>query len=268
LTSGKVPDPSPVSEGPPAGARRVAVLVDPLEAGTGVDGGVALEVAPQPRELVALDRAEVPGVGQARAVAAAEPQHLQRRAVAGEQGVVVDGLLQGEQRVDRALHQQGGDPDARDEVGRAAGGEVVDLGLGERPGGQPVGEGLHEHRVQAVVGPGLAEAGEDRRPPALDRLLLVQAGHQGVPGDVGDDHVDALVQGRRHELDAAAVARAGHAEARVVRGVELGLGLLGDVVDERLDVTALGVRRVDRDGAAALAEPARIPREDVEAGGA
>ena len=48
--------------------------------------------------------------------------------------------------------------------------------------------------------------------------------------------------------------------------VELRLGLLGEPVDQRADVAALGVGRVDRDRAAGVAEPARVPGQHVEAG--
>ena len=50
--------------------------------------------------------------------------------------------------------------------------------------------------------------------------------------------------------------------------VELRLGLLGQPVDQRLDVAALELGRVDLDRAAGVAEAARVPGEHVEAGAA
>ena len=55
-------------------------------------------------------------------------------------------------------------------------------------------------------------------------------------------------------------------DARVAGAVELCLGLAGDVVDQRLHVAPLVLGRVDLHGAARLAEPARVPGEDVVAG--
>ena len=107
---------------------------------------------------------------------------------------------------------------------------------------------------------------EQCRPAALDGLVLVEAREQRVPGDRRDDRVDPLVDRRRHELDPARVGDAVHADARVARLVEPRLGLLREPVEQRRDVAALVALVVDGDGPAGLAESARVPGQDVEAG--
>ena len=77
-----------------------------------------------------------------------------------------------------------------------------------------------------------------------------------MPGDDRGDRVDALVARRGDELDPARVGDAGHADAAGRPAVELRLGLLGEPVEQRADVAALGVGRVDRDRPAGVAEPA------------
>ena len=112
----------------------------------------------------------------------------------------------------------------------------------ERAGGGAGREGGDDVRVQAALGGRDAGADEHARPAALDRLLLVERGQQAVPGDDRGDRVDALVARGADELDAAGVGDAGHAHARVAGLVELGLGLLGEPVQQRGHVAALGVR--------------------------
>ncbi len=63
-----------------------------------------------------------------------------------------------------------------------------------------------------------------------------------------------------HQLDPAGVGAAVHAHARIAGAVELRLGLLGEVVDQRLDVAALVLLVVDRHGAAGLRRSRASPR--------
>ena len=185
-------------------------------------------------------------------MAAAEPHHLRRHAVGLEDLVVGDRLVEREQRVRGALDEEGRDRDLLDEVARAAAGEPGAVLGAQRAGGGAGGERGGDVRVQAVLGGRRCRRRtSSARPAALDRLLLVERGRQAVPGDDRGDRVDALVARRGDELDAARVGDAGHAHARVAGLVELRLGLLGEPVDQRRDVAALGVGRVDRDRAAA-----------------
>ena len=219
----------------------------------------------QPVERVALDDGRVAGVGQARAVAAAEPEHLGRHPVGPQDPVVGDRLVEREERVDGALDEERRNGDLVDEVARAAGAEPGQV-VGREPAARDAGrERRVDVRVKAPAGlPGRVE---DARPARLDGRVLVEARLERVPRDVGHDRVEALVERRGHELDAAAVGGAGHAHARIAGLVELGLGLGGHEVDELLHVAALGVRAVDGGRAARGAEAARIPGQDVVAGG-
>ena len=102
-------------------------------------------------------------------------------------------------------------------------------------------------------------------PARLDRLALVQAADEVVPRDQRHDRVHAPVDRGRDQLDRAAVAAAAHAGARVAGRVEPRLGLLGHVVEQRLDVAPLVVPVVDLHGAAGLAEAASVPGQHVVA---
>jgi hypothetical protein len=73
-------------------------------------------------------------IGQAHAVTAAEPQHLHGDVARAQRGVVLDRLIEREQRVDRPLDQERRRGDLVDEIaGAASGVEAQDrLGLEER----------------------------------------------------------------------------------------------------------------------------------------
>ena len=106
-----------------------------------------------------------------------------------------------------------------------------------------------------------------RRPAALDRLLLVERGGQAVPGDDRGDRVDALVQrggGRarcRPRRRRRSCRRAGRPALSSCAS-----GCWASQSISAMTSRRLGVGRVDGDGAARVAEPAAVPREDVEAG--
>ncbi len=161
-------------------------------------------------------------------------------------------------------------------VAGPARGEVVGVRLVEVAGGEAGRDRVGGLRVllatelelgQALaVGPDRADAVEGHAPAALRRVVLVEAGDQRVPRDLRCDGVHAVVHGSEHVLDAAAVAGADHAQPRVAGRVELGLGLLDDLVDEQLRVLALELRRVRHDVAGGGAEAARVPGEDVVPG--
>ena len=59
-------------------------------------------------------------VGQAGPVPSAKPGHGDRRSLAMERLVIGDPLVECEQVVDRALQDQGRDPDAREELRRSS----------------------------------------------------------------------------------------------------------------------------------------------------
>ena len=265
--------PVPVAvSGVPAATRIVGgraplgVVGEPLEARAGVDRAVLSHVALEPGDDGGLDVTRGSAPGQAHAVAAAEPHHLVRHAVGLDDRVVVDRLTRREQRVRRALDDERRDGDLLDEVAGAAGGEPGAVLGAQRARGGAADERGGDVRVQAALRGRHAQRVERRRPAALDGLLLVERGQQRVPGDDRGDRVDALVQRGRRELDAAGVGDAGHAHARVAGPVELGLGLRREPVDQRHHVARLLVGRVDGDRAARVAEPARVPRQHVEAG--
>ena len=159
--------------------------------------------------------------------------------------------------------------------------EPGDLGIRDRAGCEAAHHGVVEVvRLPALLGDaggvevtlrdrcrGDARSDQRQVPARLDRLARIQRLHQVVPRDRRRDHVDALVASRGYELDAAAIASARHAHARVARLVELRLGLLGDEVDQRRDVLGLELRMIDHHDALGCAEPAGVPRDDVVAVG-
>ena len=113
-----------------------------------------------------------------------------------------------------------------------------------------------------------AEPAERAAPAELERVVLVQARCERVPGDVRRDHVHARIARRGDPLDPAAVGPAAHAHARISGPVELGLGLPGQPVDQRGGVAGLVVRRVHLHRSAREPESARVPGEHVVAGAA
>ncbi len=208
---------------------------------------------------------------------AAEPDQLGRHPVALEDRVVLHRLLEAEDRVRAALEEQRGHADLLHQRSRGARAEERHRLLGELAGRRALDQRLVDLRVE-VPGlraggadqPGedgaLAGGGENRSPSLLDDLLLVESGEQRVPGDRRCDRVHPAVDSRRDELDSAAIAGAAHAQPRVVRAVELGLGLLGHVVDQRLNVAPLEVLRVNLHLPARAAEAAGVPGEHVVPG--
>ena len=211
-------------------------------------------------------------------MAAAEPHHLDRDALGLQLGEVAVRLVQGEQRVDRALGDQGRGLDLREELVGSVIRQPLDAALAEAAGGGARDDEVVE--LGALV-PGLdsgraehagqqrgrdAEADQGQVPAELHRVVLEEAGGELVPGDRRRDGVDARIAGGGDELDAAAVAGAVHAEHGVARGLEPGLGLLGDEVDQRLRVARLELGVVDHHRAARAAEAAGVPGEHVVAG--
>src|SRR5438093_1441274 len=83
--------------------------------------GVAVEPGERGLDQV-VGRTRLDGAG---AVSAAEPDHLDRGAARPDGAIALDALPQREKGVDRALHDQGGDPDAPDEVAGVAAGEPL-----------------------------------------------------------------------------------------------------------------------------------------------
>ena len=86
-----------------------------------------------------------------------------------------------------------------------------------------------------------------------------------MPGHHRHDRVDTAVDARRGELDAAAVAPAGHADAWIAGLVEPHLWLLGHTVDQGAHIAPLNLWRVDVHLTARYAETARVPGEHVVA---
>ena len=240
-----------------------AVLIDEVEPGSSRDGGVALHIAVQPRDGRVLDSRGVTRVGEAHAVTAAVPQHRGRRWALAQHAVVRDGLVEGEQVVNGALHEQRRDGDAGEEVGGATRREEAQARRADRAGVEAGLVASRDVRVDAVTGSlPLEQAG----PAELGGVRLVEAGGERVPGDLGHDRVDPTVDRRGDELDAAPVGPADHPDPRISGCVELGFGAGRDPIEERLHVATLEVRVVDLDGAAGFAEPAGIPGQDVVPG--
>jgi hypothetical protein len=202
---------------------------------------------------------------EADAVAAAVPEQLRGHVVLAQDAVVGDGLIEREERVHGPLHEQHRRRDAANErVARSAREEpVARLGV-QRAGLRALVEGGADVRVELL----LRRGGVEQAGPAeLDDGIFVEARGERVPGNLRRDGVDPLVDRGRDELDAAPVRAAGHADARVAERVELGLRLLRQPVEQGLHITALEVRAVHLHGAARGAEAARVPGQDVVAGG-
>ena len=89
---------------------------------TGTDPSRATQCFIQARDSTATST-DVPGFGQAHTVAAAEPGHGHRGALGPQRLVVGDPFVEGEQVVDRALEDEGGDPNPRQGGSRARCGE-------------------------------------------------------------------------------------------------------------------------------------------------
>ncbi|CAM5238339.1 hypothetical protein SCALM49S_00941 [Streptomyces californicus] len=286
------------------------------EGGAGVGRRVAAEVAVEPGEHPLSDvtglqiaLAEVEFAGDlAAAVSPRLPDHLGLGALGLERPVGGGGLVEVEEGVGLALDDEGGGldlvevGDGRDAagvgehplglLGRVAAGVEEPDGLagagGEVQAVQPVDPG----RVQARVEERLAFADQVE---AVGPLPLEDAGGVGgdagaragvvggervaevVPGDQGDEGVDAGVHGGGGQLDRAAVGAADHADARIA------LGVAGDVVGpgsvvgraEAAEEVEEFTRRppvdggvVEGDQAAGLAEAeARVDETDVAAFG-
>ena len=88
---------------------------------------------------------------------------------------------------------------------------------------------------------------------------------QVVPGDLGRDRVDALVERRRHELDPARVRAAAHADQRVAGSLLRHARISRQQVDQPHHVLTLVLRGVDVHLAARGAESALVPGEDAVA---
>ncbi len=213
-------------------------------------------------------------------MAAAEPEHPRGHVAAAQRGVVADRLLEREERVRRALRDERGDLDLRQQrvravrrvpslvrgrdvaVRDAVDARVEDVRVQPREL-EPVG-------VHQAPGKGGADAGaaEHEAPAGLQRAVLVEARGERVPRDVRRDHVHARVTGGGDPLDPASVGAAVHAHARVSGLVQLRLRLLREPVDQRRRVARLVVRRVDLHLPTGLPEPARVPGQHVVAGAA
>jgi hypothetical protein len=238
-----------------------AVLVDHADDRAGVDV-LVLQVPVEPGEGGVGDVGRVAGLGQAGAVAAAVPEHRDGDVVALQDLEVGDRLAQREQRVDRAVDQQGRRADLVDQLARAAVEEPLVVLLAQGAGRLARGVGAGDVGVEAgTAGDGAQHPG----PARLHRLVGVEAGLQRVPGDVGHEGVDPAVEPGHGQLDAPAVGGADHADAGVALGVGQGLGLLGHPVEQDLDVAALGVRCVHRGGAGRGTEAPWVPGQDVVA---
>ena len=99
----------------------------------------------------------------------------------------------------------------------------------------------------------------------LKGWVLVQRAVQAVICDGRHDRVDPVVDGGRHQLDTAAVRCADHADPRVAGTIEADFGLRRQPADDRGDIAALEVRRVDLQLAARAPFTARVPGDNVVA---
>ena len=247
------------------GAVPLAVLIDPLELRSGVHAFVALDVAVQPAQGPVDDHFTVVVVAEAGAVPAAVPDHLGGGAGLDQGQRVGVRLIEGEQCVDRALDQQRRGGDVADLVLESEIVDQFDVGVF----GDAEQHALDGHREDPRVLTGERQRKHRRQqgaPPAVDGAPRKQHVHQAVPGDRRHDGVDAVIDCRSGELDAAAVGGAGHADPGIVRGVERDLGQGGQIADDVGHVAALVVGRIQRHDPLGTPLPTRIPGDDVVAG--
>ncbi len=288
------------------GARvgRAGVVLHPvpvvLELGPGARGADPADVVVHPvqeavAEVGAPQRlgAEVELTGdRARAgVPPRLPDHLHRGLLHLQRAVGGDRLVEVEQGVLLALHEQrrclhvahvGRDRGVLRERRRGLAGVALGVQLGRADAGLVDEVGAEAHRLG--VGRRVLRAGHDAgAEEQVDPLLLRDVARrervgQVVPGDDRDDRVDAGVLLGDGVLDLAAVRAADHADARVARGLgrdhleELGgaraLGevaaLAGEHVDHLPTSLAVPVRVVERDLAVGLPEAqARVAQHGV-----
>ena len=115
-------------------------------------------------------------IREANAVPAAHPQHRGRHAAVTQDVVVGDGFVEREQRVDRALLEQGRRVDLADEVvARPSVEEPLLVGRGQRARCVSVGMRARDVRIERAP---LRGAVEQVTPPALDGLGLVETGSE------------------------------------------------------------------------------------------
>ena len=232
---------------------------------SGVHAFVALDVAVQPAQGPVDDHFTVVVVAEAGAVPAAVPDHLGGGAGLDQGQRVGVRLIQGEQRVDRALDQQRRGGDVADLVLESEIVDQFDVGVFGDAEQHPLDGYREDPRVLA---------GERQRkhrrqqgaPPTVDGAPRKQHIHQAVPGDRRHDGIDAVIDCRSGQLDSAAVGGAGHADPGIVHPVQRNLGQSGQVADDVRHVAALVVRRIQRHDPLGTPLPTRIPGDDVVAG--
>ena len=228
-----------------------------------VDRRIALDPTVQPVDGRRLDHRRVALVGQADPVATAVPEHGDGDMVGMHLPVVGDAFVQGEEGVDRALDDEGGDVDVGHQVSRPSGREPGLVGRVDLPRRVRLGRRRQDVRVEGAPG---GRRQQQVCPTDLGDARLVQARGEGVPRNGGHDGVDPAVLGGGHPLDPAPVGTAHHAHPRVTRPVELDSGSRRHPVDQPGHVLGLVVGAVDLDRPRRLSEPAGIPGQDVVAG--
>ena len=174
-------------------------------------------------------------------------------------------LIEGEQRVDRALDQQRRRGDVADLVLEAEIVDQLDVGIfGDAEQHALDGDG-EDPRV--LTGERQRKhAWQDRAPAAVDGAPREQHVHQAVPGDRRHDRIDTVIDCRSGQLDAAAVGGAGHADPGIVDPVQCHLGQSRQIADDVGHVAALVVRRIQRQDSLGPPLAARIPGHDVVPG--
>ena len=195
--------------GSPGPSARLPSSACHSNAGPGIDRRIRAQPAVQPREPGALQDLRIAGARRARDVAAAVPDHLHRDPVRAQRRIVGDRLVEWEERVRRALHEQRRRADLLDERAWAVVWRAMSLLAPDSAPATPSTQAVFSSepavigRTSATVAlPSTAPATTSRpqsggQPAGLHVAVAIQRRDQRVPAEVGHDRVDARVDRSR-----------------------------------------------------------------------